>query len=50
MILGKLGDKSEAPQASTRMLTNMPNGLVVDAKLERKKFVNNNFKRVWRKK
>ncbi len=36
MISRKLGDKNEAPQASTQMLTNMPNGLIVDAKLEKK--------------
>jgi hypothetical protein len=50
MISKKLEDKNEAPQASTRMFTNMLNGLIIDAKLERKKFVNNNFKRAWKQK
>lgn len=37
MISRKFGDKNETQQAYARMLTNLPNGLVTHAKLQRKK-------------
>jgi hypothetical protein len=45
MIWRELWNKSEAQQAFARMFTNLPNGLVTNAKLQRKKFMNNDFKR-----
>ncbi len=36
MISRKFGNKNETQQAYARMLTNLPNGLVTNAKLQRK--------------
>jgi hypothetical protein len=41
MILGGLGDKRETYQAFTRMLTNLFHDLVTNAKLFKKKFLEN---------
>jgi hypothetical protein len=37
MISRKFGNKNETQQTYARMLTNLPNGLVTNAKLRRKK-------------
>jgi hypothetical protein len=50
MISRKLGDKNEAQQAFARILTNLPNCLVANAKLQREKFMNNYFNKAWRQK